>query len=208
MDNALDTLHVPEASASRIDRLRYLIKLSRLNQARFAERVGVDPSNLSRILSGRTAVTDAFVNRVVVNTGVSKSWLQEGRGVPFPRDIHARNIDAENPQLERRRTGAPVYNINVSAGSADLSREFTDDRIVGYLDIPGINPECPLVQVRGLSMSPRLSDGCWVSISPVSDGAPIMWGQIYVVVLDDYRMIKYVRRHNDPDKLVLHSENP
>lgn len=208
MDNALDMLHVPESSASQIDRLRYLIKLSRMNQAQFAERVGVDPSNLSRILSGRTVMTDTFINRVVVNTGVSKPWLQDGNGVPFPRDLHARNLEADNPQLERKRAGAPVYDINVSAGSADLSREFTDDRIVGYLDIPGINPECPLVQVRGKSMSPRLPDGCWVSISPVSDGAPIMWGQIYVVVLDDYRMIKYVRRHADPDKLVLHSENP
>lgn len=29
-----------------------------------------------------------------------------------------------------------------------------------------------------------------------------------MVVLDDYRMIKYVRRHADPALLVLHSDNP
>ena len=57
-------------------------------------------------------------------------------------------------------------------------------------------------------MSPRLADGSWVSIRPVSDTAPILWGQIYVIVLDEYRMIKYVRRHNDPSMIVLHSDNP
>lgn len=209
MKDALDTLAMPQASASLTDRLRYLIKLSRMTQARFAERVGVDPSNLSRILSGHTAVSEAFINRIVVDTGVSKAWLKEGAGIPFPRDIHAREMSGDtHPRLARNRRGAPIYDINVSAGNANLSREFTDDRIVGYLDIPGANPEYPLVKVRGTSMSPRLADGCWVSIRPVSDTAPILWGQIYVVVLDDYRMIKYVRRHTDPDKLVLHSDNP
>lgn len=208
MKEALDTLAMPEPSASLIDRLRYLIRLSRLTQARFAARVGVDPSNLSRILSGHIPVSEAFVNRVVVDTGVSKAWLKDGTGVPFPRDIHARELPAEKPCLSGDRRGAPIYDINVSAGSANLSREFTDDRIVGYLDLPGANPDYPLVKVRGTSMSPRLADGCWVSIRPVSDTAPILWGQIYVVVLDDYRMVKYVRRHHDSDKLVLHSDNP
>ncbi|MDE6377590.1 MAG: S24 family peptidase [Duncaniella sp.] len=36
----------------------------------------------------------------------------------------------------------------------------------------------------------------------------IFWGQIYVVQLEDYRMVKFVRRHKDPDKVILHSENP
>lgn len=208
MKEALDTLAMPEPSASRIDRLRYLIKLSRLNQTQFSERIGVDPSKLSRVLSGSAAVSEAFINSVVVNTGVSKAWLKDGEGVPFPRDIHARELDDPHATLAQNRRGAPIYDINVSAGSANLSREFTDDRIVGYLDMPGANPDYPLVKVRGTSMSPRLADGCWVSIRPVSDTAPILWGQIYVVVLDDYRMIKYVRRHADPALLVLHSDNP
>ena len=31
---------------------------------------------------------------------------------------------------------------------------------------------------------------------------------MYVVVLDDYRMVKFVRRHEDDDKVVLRSANP
>ena len=36
-----------------------------------------------------------------------------------------------------------------------------------------------------------------------------MWGAIYLVELEDYRLIKYVRRHpSNPDIIILHSENP
>ena len=210
MNKTLDSLTLPAPTASVTDRLRYLIKLSRLTQAGFADRIGVDPSNLSRLLTGHTPVSDTFINRVVVNLGVSKPWLTDGCGVPFPRDIHAREIQADEntPRHDGRRHGAPVYDINVSAGSANLSREFTKERLISFCDLPGINVECPIVRVRGNSMSPRLADGSWVSIRPVSDTAPILWGQIYVVVLDEYRMIKYVRRHNDPSMIVLHSDNP
>ena len=197
MKDQLDKIALPEPSASVVDRLRYLIRLSRMTQARFAERVGIDPSNLSRMLSGHTAVSDAFINRVVVDLGVSKPWLTDGEGVPFPRDIHARSVNAGRGHLSsEERRGAPVYDINVSAGSANLSREFTDDRIVGYFDLPGVNPSNPLVRVRGNSMAPRLVDGSWVSIRPVSDTTPILWGQIYVVVLDDYRPRVCGSRHS------------
>ena len=50
--------------------------------------------------------------------------------------------------------------------------------------------------------------GAYISIRHVSYEAPIIWGQIYVVILEDYRMVKYVRRHDNPEKVILHSENP
>ena len=57
-------------------------------------------------------------------------------------------------------------------------------------------------------MQPRLNPGCYISIRPVRLDATISWGQIYVVVLPDFRVVKYVRRHPDPEKVILHSENP
>ena len=42
----------------------------------------------------------------------------------------------------------------------------------------------------------------------VSNMSQIYWGQIYVVQLDDFRLVKYLRRHTDPNMVVLRSENP
>lgn len=201
----LDSLREPSPSATPVDRIKYLIKLIRKNQAEFAELVGINPSNISKVLSNKIPASESLLNRIVVNLGVSKEWLKYGTDVPFPNN-HGPHTMEGSAELEAK--GAPVYDIDVTAGSANLGRMFTQENIVGCLNIPGINPKLPVVRVTGDSMTPRIRNGAYVSIRPIELGAPIMWGQIYVVILEDYRMVKYVRRHEDPSKIVLHSENP
>ncbi len=204
----IDKLVEPDVSATVIDRIKYLLKLIRKNQAQFSELVGINPSNISKVLSGKIPVSDSLINRIVVNLGVSKQWLVSGADVPFPRKEGPRTL-AGNPRMSSGDSeGAPVYDIDVTAGCANLSRMLTDEHIVGRLAIPGLNPTLPIVKVSGNSMSPRICNGAYVSIRPVGLDAPIIWGQIYVVLLDDYRMVKYVRHHDDPGKVILHSENP
>lgn len=204
----IDELALPEPSASTVDRIRYLIKLSRRTQAQFSRLIDVDPSNISKLLSGRIPVTDGLINRMVVNLGVSKDWLKYGTDVPFAKGEHVRTVASDDGSVSLSGNGAPVYDIDVTAGFGELSRMFTDERIIGRLDMPQINPECPIVRVSGDSMSPRINNGSFISIRPIGSGSPLFWGQIYVVVMEDYRMVKFVRRHPDPDMIILHSANP
>ena len=53
----------------RIARIKYLIKELNLKQRDFAERIGIDNSNLSKYLNGRLPINDAFANRMVGNRG-------------------------------------------------------------------------------------------------------------------------------------------
>lgn len=207
MQNNLDQLNLPEPSASVVDRVRYLIKLTRRTQAQFSELIGIDPSNLSKILSERAPVTDGFLNRIVVNLGVSKQWLAQGDDVPFPRGEHARVVECGSAAGKVGK-GAPVYDVDASAGAVAFCRSFTDERIIGRLDIPEIDPRNPVLHVRGDSMMPRINNGSYLSIREINPKSPIFWGQIYVIVLDDYLLVKYVRRHPDADKIILHSANP
>ncbi len=200
MDKSPDRLALPGHDADIVDRIKYLIKLMRMTQAQFAARMGVDPSAVSRVIKGKTAPNDSFINRIVVNFGVSKEWLSDGSDVPFPKQ--------SGPTPPRIAEGAPVYNIDVTAGTMPLSRMFTDEHIIGRVNLPGLNSELPIVRVSGNSMQPRLNPGCYISIRDVRPDATILWGQIYVVVLPDLRVVKYVRRHPDPAKVILHSENP
>ncbi|MDE6853759.1 MAG: LexA family transcriptional regulator [Muribaculaceae bacterium] len=176
--------------------------MKRCTQAAFGKMIGVDAATVSRVLAGRTTPSDAFINRIVVNLGVSKRWLIDATDVPFPK--YKENSQSNNTQ----HLGAPVYNIDVTAGTTPLSRMFTDERIIGRVSLPGLNPELPIVRVSGDSMIPRLNPGCYISIRPISLDAPISWGQIYVVVLPDFRLVKYIRRHPDPDMVKLVSANP
>ncbi len=200
MADKTDGLAMPAASADVVDRIKYLIKLKRYNQSSFGQAINVDSATVSRILSRRKAPSESFINRIVVDLGVSKRWLTEGKDVPFPKGGDRRA--AAQP------VGAPVYNIDVTAGTTPLSRMFTDERIVGRVCLPGLSSELPIVRVSGNSMVPKLNPGCFISIRPISLDAPISWGRIYVVVLPDYRLVKEVRRTPDSSMLALHSANP
>lgn len=192
-------LQMPSSSATIRDRIRYLIRLTRHTQAEFARLLGVDPANVSRVLGSKSEPSESFINRIVVNLNVSKEWLLNGSDVPFPRHDARREVQS---------AGAPVYNIDVTAGSVPLSRMFTDERIIGRMKLPGLNPDYPIVRVSGSSMEPRIMPGSYISIRPIALDSPISWGSIYVIVLADYRLVKYVRRNADPSLVTLHSANP
>lgn len=199
--NSLLHIDPPKPEATVVERIKYLIRLTRHTQAEFAKLIDIDPASVSRVLSGRLKPSESFINRVVVNLNVSKDWLKNGTDVPFPRN---------RPGYGGRSEGAPVYNIDVTAGTnTPLSRMFTSEHVVGFMKLPGLNPDYPIVRVSGNSMVPKITPGSYISIRQMDLSAPIAWGSIYVVVLPDFRMVKYVRRKlDDPDKVILHSANP
>ncbi|MDE6266564.1 MAG: XRE family transcriptional regulator [Muribaculaceae bacterium] len=193
-----------------IGRIRYLIKLSGKSQAEFARMLSIDPSNLSKHLSGKLAVSDSLINRIVVDMGVSKQWLRDGDDVPFSKNAGMVLPVMDQPAEQGRPNGGiPVYDIDVTAGCTPLEMQLTADRITGYVSLPRLSPDTLIVRVSGDSMTPDIIDGGMIALRPVVNTDTIFWGQIYVVVTDDFRMVKYVRRHPElREKVVLHSANP
>lgn len=189
-----------------ISRIRYLMSELRLRQNAFAERVGCDLTNLSKQLNGKIPITETFLNRIVVNLGVSKDWLVNGQGLPFEKQPFPDSVKYDH--LVQNGDGLPVYDLDVTAGALTRERMFADERIVGRLSMPGVDKMCKIVRVSGDSMSPVIDNGDYIAVREVADTSIIYWGQIYVVLLDDYRMVKYLRRHADPSMVVLRSANP
>lgn len=206
-----DELVNPGPNATIAERLRYLVDLTRKTQLEFGKSINVDPSNMSKILSGTYPVTDNIINRVVVNLGVSKDWLTKGTDVPYPKNggsVVPEVSGGPHAVTDVKAVGAPVYDIDVTAGCVPLSMMFADEHIVGRLALPGIDYSQPIVRVSGNSMEPRICDGGYISVRRLSPDALIYWGSIYLVVTEDYRMVKVIRRHPDADKVILHSINP
>lgn len=198
---------ITDSTADIIGRIKYLIKQSRMTQAEFARRISVDPSNMSKHLSGRLPITDSLINRIVVDMGISKKWLMSGADVPFSK--HSQIDEVTGTSLKSVKNGIPVYDIDVTAGGEELSSMFTVDRITGYVALPRLSSDSLIVHVSGDSMQPEIIDGGMVVIRPVAPGSPIIWGQVYVVVTDDFRRVKFLRRHpSDDSKVILHSANP
>ncbi len=211
MPTLIEEINLPEESATILDRLKYLVKISHKTQAQFARLINIDPSSMSKILADKMPITEQFVNRVVVNLNVSKAWFASGTGVPFGKNEphNAPNLGDTTVTVCHKPAGAPVYDIDATAGVTPLSRQFTAENIMGYIDMPQLDSKNPIIRVSGDSMEPRVANGAFISIRPINDPSVIMWGSIYLVQLEDYRMVKIIKPcHDDPDKVILHSENP
>ncbi len=191
-----------------INRIKYLIAEMGGRQAQFAKKVDINPSNLSKYLKGRLPVSDSLINKIVVNMGVSKQWLETGDDLPFAKQPLARTLTVEAGAMSRHaHRGTPVYDIDVTAGSLPRARMFTDELIIGRIDLPHLSPDNRIVRVSGDSMEPVIHAGDLLAVRELSSLNTIIWGEIYVVTLDDYRMVKYLRRHENPAMVILRSEN-
>lgn len=192
-----------------VERIKFLMKELSYKQQEFARKIDVDPSNLSKYLNGHLPVSDSLVNRIVVNLGVSKRWLEEGDDLPFAKQIQPPTSTIVMTADSKSTQGTPVYDIDVTAGTLPRARMFTDDQIIGYVALPGIDSTgCRIVKVSGDSMSPVIREGDYLAVRELTNFQQIFWGQIYVILLDDYRLVKYIRRHDDPKMVILRSENP
>lgn len=192
------------------ERLRHIMQQRHLTQRKLAQLLRLDPSNLSKVLTGKLPFTEGLINRIVIDLGISKPWLRDGEGVPYDKTDSLRDITVSEGCMipVQGGTGTPVYDLDVTAGCRSLEQIFSETRPVGMVNIPELPPDSHLVKVRGDSMSPRINNGGYVAIRPIRDPRNIFWGQIYVVQLEEYRLIKYVRRHRDPGMVILHSDNP
>ncbi len=192
-----------------VGRIKYLIRNLNYRQNEFADKIGVNASNLSKYLNGRLPVSESLVNRIVVNMGVSKQWLESGTDLPFAKQPQApQSLEVTSEQLHTPSAGTPVYDIDVTAGTMPRTQMFADEQIVGSVNLPDVvSRDCRIVRVSGDSMSPVIRNGDYIAVRELTNTRQIFWGQIYVVMLDDYRMVKYVRRNADPEMVTLHSEN-
>lgn len=67
----------------RILRLREVQAHFKLNNNQFAEKIGIDKSNISKIYNGQRTIGDGIINKIVVNCNVSKEWFLTGQGSMF-----------------------------------------------------------------------------------------------------------------------------
>ena len=197
----------PTKNAEIIARIKYLMKEMGVRQVQFAERAGVDTSNLSKYLNAHIPLSDSFLNKLVVNLGVSKDWLIDGTDLPFAKP--SQQTDADLVSAAPAAGAIPVYDVDATAGASSGRNElFASENIVGWVNLPNMSSDCRIVRVSGDSMSPVIMDGDFIAVRELNNPSQIYWGQIYIVQLDDFRLVKYVRRHSDPNMVVLRSENP
>ena len=127
--------------------------------------------NRRSLRSGSTPILDDNIfckqdcNKIVINLGVSKSWLKDGLDVPFPKYSSGMVPELLIDESEMKSMkGTPVYDIDVTAGSLSRPMMFADEHIVGAVNMPNISQDCRIVRVSGDSMNPVICNGDFIAV--------------------------------------------
>ena len=133
---------------------------------------------------------------------LNKDWLLYGEG-----DMY---VDQSTKTIAPISTNAvAVYDIDATCGPNERPIDFTSESIVGYVHLPYLSGDTKIIRANGDSMTPTVKDGDWVAVREINSWDDIFYGQIYLVITDDYRMIKRIRRYeaDETNKVILRSDN-
>lgn len=131
----------------------------------------------------------------------------------MPRSQRTNRSDIEisaNDIKENEFTGTPVYDIDGTCGIDGREMRFADDSIIGSVNLLGISKSAKIITANGDSMEPVVHDGSRVVLREILSWTDIYYGQIYLILMEEYRMIKYIRRYEKDEEnyVILRSENP
>lgn len=137
------------------------------------------------------------LNRVWLTTGVGEMMLAPSPPTEPPPEV-----------VEVTEHGTPVYDLDVTCGGRSRPIVFADEHIIGHVNLPNVSPTAVIIRANGDSMEPHIHNGDWIAVREVKNMNVLYYGQVYVVITDELRLLKYLRRDEDEQHyVILRSEN-
>jgi transcriptional regulator with XRE-family HTH domain len=129
------------------DRLVALLKSEGINPTRFAERIGVQRSSMSHILSGRNKPSFDFIVKILDSfPSVNPDWLLRGKGLMYKDDVPqqpslfsplsaSRNDQPSDVSLRNASNHGDTNDAATNKNSSDASLSAsTNEKIVDSTD--------------------------------------------------------------------------
>lgn len=176
------------------ERTLEFINYKNISVKEFETRCGLSNGYIAAMRKGYGA--DKLNNVLSAYPELNRDWLLYNEG------------EMLNCAVEITDHGTPVYDIDATCG--DLSRPivFTDEHIIGHVNLPNVSPNAVIIRANGDSMEPHIKDGDWIAVREVFNYNEIFYGQVYLVITEENRLLKYVRRDEDEQHyVILRSEN-
>lgn len=193
-----------------IDNILSIIEEKGINQSDLSNMTGIDKGNLSAILKGSKSLGDKTLLKFSEVLGISYAELKnpnenivkerKEKYIAKRKNTHD-NDTVEIPNLLGK---VPYFDIDVTAGNVQLFSDYKE-YVSEYYSVPKEIQDVDFCfRVRGDSMYDKILPGAIVFVKQIIDISIIEFGQVFVVITAEQRMVKYVRRHpTNPENMVL-----
>ena len=194
-----------ENKEKRIEGFYYYVENKTLTPILISGVTNYDKGNLSKILNRKLKPSKAFLDvfeesyQVDLLDFYNNSVKSVKNTLPF---LHNQFDSAHFKSV-------PFYNINVSAGDV----VFLDDGMLenrepdDLMFIPKNIDADIAFPTYGHSMYPEISNGDRVAYKIIKDWSFFNYGMKYLIITDEQRMVKYLKRHPKEGYVLLESRN-
>lgn len=177
-----------------VSRLNEYMDVKGLNPTSFAREVGIDPSNLKKMLKNEQTITNKTIAKIIGATGINRTWLMTGEGEMLTESVGPR-INYNN--------GVPYYDVDFMAGF-DLIFNDSSVNPEYLIDFRKYNEATCWCNVSGHSMEPEINHGDIVALKAIADPSFLPYGEVYAIVTtNDMRTIKRLAPSQNPDNYLL-----
>lgn len=185
------------------EQLKNIRKKNGMTQAEFAEKLEVSTATVASVENGSREAPKGLMKSLVTKFNVDARWLLTGEGNPDTEPASLQIISAEGEET----ACIPFYDIDVMAHIAE-SLDLKEETPAGVLSIPGFKDCIACFPVYGSSMEPKISNGDVIAVSQAVTCDQILWGEIYLVITDAWRVVKTVHPGKTEEYIILRSINP
>lgn len=192
------------------DRIGLVLEHTGCTYNSLAKEIGLGRAQIFYDINNDKVKTISFQLATLINRNypeISTDWLQTGEGemiVPASPYTNTVNEDDLNYSVKE---GIPMYNAPGTSGDIETYTDPDSEKVVGYLNFPGITKGSFALQAYGDSMHPTIENGVWVILRPIQDPGSIDWGQVYYIEFGDYRVFKRLIIGDSEDEVILFCDN-
>lgn len=191
------------------ERLLQFIAHKGINKTTFEKNCGLSNDAVGKMGENTRASTFDKISNTYPDLNII--WLKTGVGemlIDTERTDKTVSI-SQSSISEKSRKGALIYDIDATCGTDGRALEFTDEKVIGSIDAPEINPNSQIILASGDSMQPLIYSGDRIVIRKIESWDYFNYGQVYLIITNEYRFIKRVRKHptDEENTIVLRSEN-
>lgn len=164
--------------------LRQRLETEKVVLADLARGLSISPQALNSKLNAKSLSVEFVndVNRIVYSKGNEKAEVSIKHSVPY-------------------------YDIDATAGNVTIFSEDGSEYVKDYISVPAFQDCEMFINVSGSSMYPKYVSGELIALKRLKDFEVIAYNEAYLIVTDEQRLLKYIRKSKKENMWTLHSEH-
>jgi len=178
------------------ERLMQFINIENIEKSRFEKETGLSNGFVDKI--GSTIRSKSLDKVRYKYPHLNIHWLLTGEGEML-KDGY--------PTPSQKGVIRYWTDVDVTGGGIELFEDVLTHNIID-IKIPEFNDCTDAVNIYGDSMTPRYKNGQIIILKEWNESF-IEYGNVYLIITKKgHRMIKYLRKSDDPTEVLCFSENP